>query len=116
MAVTVVISRDDNGAPMTREVYADANKYVIDQGNLDVVIQGQGGLASFPSGNWLSVYMDDTVEVITTKPEESSDDSSSDFDFGSSDDTDLSFDSDDSDTDSDDSDSEDSDTDSDEES
>ena len=103
MTVTVVIARDEHGAPMTREVFAQADRYVIKEGNLDVMIQGSGGLATYPSGNWLGVFMDEYVEVITTAPPED-DSGSSGFDFGG-DDSDSSDDTDSSDDSSDDSDS-----------
>jgi hypothetical protein len=79
MSVTVIIARDEHGAPSTREVYATADRYVINDGNLDVAVQGVGTLGTYGSGNWLSVYTDDVVEVITVKPEEDSSDFGSDF-------------------------------------
>jgi hypothetical protein len=95
MAVTVIVARDEHGGPTTREVFATANKYVISDGNLDVIMQGAGALGTYGSGNWLSVYMDDSVEVTTIKPPEE-DSSFGDFSFDSDSDSDS-----DSDTDSD---------------
>ena len=46
MSVTVIIARDEHGAPSTREVYASADRYVINDGNLDVAVQGVGTLQS----------------------------------------------------------------------
>jgi hypothetical protein len=94
MSITVIIARDDAGAPTTREIYATGAKFINDDGNLNIVSANQV-LATYGSGNWLSVHMDDSVEVITTKSEEDSDDSDdTDFSFGDdsdSDDTDFSF-------------------------
>jgi hypothetical protein len=104
MAVTVITARDEHGGPTTRELYAAATKYVISDGNLDVIVQGAGPLGTYASGNWLSVYMDDSVEITTIKSEDSGsgdfgdfgfdddsgdsgDESTSDFDTDSSDDT-----------------------------
>jgi hypothetical protein len=104
MSITVVTARDDNGAPSTREVYEAGVKYVNDNGNLDIISAKPQLLATYGSGNWLSVHVDDSVTVITKAPDESSDDD--DFGgFGDDSDSDSSdpFGSDDS-TDSDDSD------------
>jgi hypothetical protein len=85
MSVSVIIARDEHGAPSTREFYPTADRYVISDGNLDVAVQGVGTLGTYGSGNWLSVYTDDVVEVITVKPEEDSSDFGSDFGDDSSD-------------------------------
>jgi hypothetical protein len=98
MAVTVIVARDEHGGPTTREVFATATKYVISDGNLDVIMQGAGALGTYGSGNWLSVYMDDSVEVTTIKPAEE-ESSFGDFSFDS--DSDSSSEDSDSDTDSD---------------
>jgi hypothetical protein len=101
MAVTVIVARDEHGGPTTREVFATATKYVISDGNLDVIMQGAGALGTYGSGNWLSVYMDDSVEVTTIKPAEE-ESSFGDFSFDSDDsDSDSSSEDSDSDTDSD---------------
>jgi hypothetical protein len=97
MAVTVIIARDDTGAPTTQEVYADANKYAVQDGNLDVILHGTGVLGTYPSGNWQSVFMDSSVERIVTKSEDSDSDSGfGDFDFGGDDSSDSGDDSSDS--------------------
>jgi hypothetical protein len=90
MAVTVIITRDDTGAPTTQEVYAEANKYAVSEGNLEVILHGTGILGTYPSGNWQSVFMDSSVERIVTKADDSGDSGDSgfgDFDFGSGDDS-----------------------------
>jgi hypothetical protein len=102
MAVTVIVARDEHGG---------ATKYVISDGNLDVIMQGAGALGTYGSGNWLSVYMDDSVEVTTIKPAEE-ESSFGDFSFDSDSDSDSDSSSEDSDSDTD-SDSADSDSDSD---
>jgi hypothetical protein len=95
MSITVVIARDDVGAPSTREVYETGVKYSAEGGDLSIFSAKPQLLATYGSGNWLSVYVDDNVEVISTKPEES-DSGFDDFSFGdddsSSDDTDGSSD------------------------
>jgi hypothetical protein len=104
MSITVVIARDDVGAPSTREVYETGVKYSAEGGDLSIFSGKPQLLATYGSGNWLSVYVDDNVEVISTKPEES-DSGFDDFSFGdddSSSDSDSDTDTDgDSDTDSD---------------
>ena len=107
MSITVVIARDDVGAPTTREVYETGVKFSADGGDLSIISAKPALIATYGSGNWLSVYVDDNVEVITTKPE-SDDSDSSDFSFGDDSDS-FSFD----DTSSDDSSSTDTDTDTD---
>jgi hypothetical protein len=91
MAVTVITARDEHGGPTTREVFAAANKYVINDGNLDIIVQGAGPLGTYASGNWMSVYMDDSVEITTTKTEED-DGGFGDFSFDSDDSSDASSD------------------------
>jgi hypothetical protein len=113
MSITVVIARDDVGSPTTREVYADGVKFTTEGGDLSILSSKPSLLATYGSGNWLSVHVDDYVQVIVDRPEESSDDSFSfgdddDDPFASSDstdadaassDTDFSFDTDDEDED-----------------
>ncbi|HEY2167047.1 MAG TPA: hypothetical protein VGH01_07765 [Jatrophihabitantaceae bacterium] len=126
MSITVVTARDENGAPSTQEVYAAANRYKITDSNLEILTPDPKLIATYGSGNWMSVHVDNEVEVITKKPDEDEDSSGDDdFSFGGDDDDssddssdssdDFSFDSDDSDTDSDSdsTDSDDTDTDSD---
>lgn len=80
MSITVVIARDDVGAPSTREVYETGVKFTTEGGDLSILSDRPQLLARYGSGNWLSVYIDDNVTVISEKPAESSDD----FDFGDS--------------------------------
>jgi hypothetical protein len=84
MSITVVIARDDAGAPSTREVFETGVKFMTEGGDLSILSGRPQLLATYGSGNWLSVYVDDNVTVLTEKPaDESSDDSSFDFDsFG----------------------------------
>jgi hypothetical protein len=104
MSITVVIARDDVGAPSTREVFESGVKFTTEGGDLSILSDRPQLLAKYGSGNWLSVYIDDNVTVISEKPAESSDDSF-DFDsFGddsSSDDTSDATDTDGADADSD---------------
>jgi hypothetical protein len=113
MSITVVTARDEYGAPSTREVYEDGTKFVNDNGNLDILTAKPQLIATYGSGNWLSVHLGDSVTVITKTPDETSDDSSDlDFSFDtdtSDDDTDTSDE--DTDTSDDDTDTSDDDTD-----
>jgi hypothetical protein len=102
MSITVVTARDEYGAPSTREVYEDGAKFVNDNGNLDILTAKPQLIATYGSGNWMSVHLGDSVTVITKTPDETSDDSS---------DLDFSFDTDTSDSDSDTTESDDSDSD-----
>lgn len=115
MSITVVIQRDDVGKPCTREVYETAAKFVIENSELTIVGSDNGRpqmLAMYGSGNWLSVYFDDSVTVISEKPAEddtddfSFGDDSSDTSFGDDDSSDSTFDADDSDVSDDESESE----------
>jgi hypothetical protein len=92
MPITVVISRDDVGAPSTREVYETGVKYQVEGGDLMIYSDKPQLLGTYGSGNWMSVYLGDNVTVISTRPDESDsgfgDDSFSfDSDDTSSDDT-----------------------------
>ncbi|MDT4892530.1 MAG: hypothetical protein QOE97_1565 [Pseudonocardiales bacterium] len=69
MSVTVVTVRDDNGAPSAREMYADGARYTIGGGDLEIISATSHLLGLYPSGNWLSVYMDDSVIVASGPPE-----------------------------------------------
>lgn len=73
MPICVVITRDEVGAPSTREVYETGVKYTVEGGDLMIYSGKPQLLGTYGSGNWLSVYVDDNVEVISIKPEESSD-------------------------------------------
>jgi hypothetical protein len=94
MSITVVTARDEFGSPTTREVYEDGVKYTQDNGNLDILSAKPSLLATYGSGNWLSVHVGDSVNVVVTKPEEGDSDSDSDFsfDFGGDDSSDDSSD------------------------
>lgn len=83
MSITVVIARDDVGAPTTREVYESGAKFTTENGDLSIVSGKPQLLATYGSGNWLSVHVDDFVDVRVTRSEE--DDDSSDFDDPSAD-------------------------------
>lgn len=77
MSITVVIARDDVGAPTTREVYEDGAKFTTENGDLSIVSGKPQLLATYGSGNWLSVHVDDFVDVRVTRSEDDSE--SSDF-------------------------------------
>ena len=68
MPITVVTVRDDNGAPSTRESYASGDSYVIVDGSLQVVSAHRQLLALYPSGNWLSAYVDTSIAALPTRP------------------------------------------------
>jgi hypothetical protein len=90
MSITVIIARDDAGAPTTREVYESGVKFSTEGGDLSIVSAKPQLIATYGSGNWLSVHVDDNVEVITTKSDDDDDDSMSfgdDDPFGSDDDS-----------------------------
>jgi hypothetical protein len=87
MSITVVIARDDVGAPSTREVYETGVKFTTESGDLSILSDRPQILARYGSGNWLSVHVDDNVTVISEKPADSGGD---DFDFGGFDDDDAS--------------------------
>jgi hypothetical protein len=66
MAITVVTQRDNDGAPWTRETFAEANFiYVNTAGLLEVQIQNKQTLGTYAPGNWISVHRDEVVEVRT---------------------------------------------------
>jgi hypothetical protein len=100
MSITVIIARDDAGAPTTREVYESGVKFSTEGGDLSIVSAKPQLIATYGSGNWLSVHVDDNVEVITTKSDDDDDDMSfgDDDPFGSSDDDSSSDDSSDDDS------------------
>jgi hypothetical protein len=97
MSITVIIARDDVGAPTTREIYEAGAKFTTEGGDLSIISARPQLLATYGSGNWLSVHVDDNVEVITTKSESGDDDDA----FGFGDDSDSAFGDDDSSTDDD---------------
>lgn len=68
MSITVVTVRDDDGAPLTREVYASGDRYTTSGGILEILSAEPKALALYPSGNWLSAYIDDAVTVIAGVP------------------------------------------------
>ena len=70
MSITVVIARDDIGAPTTREVYEQGAKFTVDSGDLSIISAKPQLIALYGSGNWLSVHVDDHVEVISERPAE----------------------------------------------
>ncbi|GAB2482092.1 hypothetical protein [Jatrophihabitans fulvus] len=67
MPITVVTHRDDVGAPTSRDVLAAADRYVIKNSALEVLAEGRI-VAHYPSGNWLSVFVDEPVRVLSTSP------------------------------------------------
>lgn len=79
MSITVVITRDDSGAPMTKEHYETGVKFSVEGGDLSIISGKPQLIAYYGSGNWLSAHVDDNVIVITEKPVET-EDSSGGFD------------------------------------
>lgn len=65
MPIAVVVTRDDVGAPTTREIYAHGDRYRIGDGNLQVLSADSRVLALYGSGNWLSAYVAGTVTVTS---------------------------------------------------
>ena len=65
MPIAVVVTRDDVGAPTTREIYARGERYRLGDGNLQVLSAESRVLALYGSGNWLSVYVTGTVAVTS---------------------------------------------------
>jgi hypothetical protein len=65
MPIAVVVTRDDVGAPTTREIYARGDRYRIGDGNLQVLSADSRVLALYGSGNWLSAYVAGTVTVTS---------------------------------------------------
>jgi hypothetical protein len=63
MSITVVTVRGDTGAPTTWEVYAEGARYNCGNGDLDILSAEMRVLGFYPSGNWMSVYVDDCVQV-----------------------------------------------------
>jgi hypothetical protein len=69
VSITVVATRDDTGAPTTREVYAAGTRYTIDNSNLQVFSGQSRLLALYGSGNWTSVYVGESMRVVRGMPE-----------------------------------------------
>lgn len=67
MPITVVTHRDDVGAPTSRDVLAAGDRFQVKDSNLEV-FAGRDMIALYPSGNWLSVVVDETVRVLSTSP------------------------------------------------
>ena len=65
MPIAVVVTRDDVGAPTTREIYARGERYRIGDGNLQILSADSRVLALYGSGNWLSAYVAGTVAVTS---------------------------------------------------
>lgn len=73
MSITVVTTRDDAGAPSSREVYAVGARYAIGNSNLEIFSAESRLLALYPSGSWTSVHVDDNVRVVPAGSEDASD-------------------------------------------
>jgi hypothetical protein len=80
MSITVIIARDEVGAPTTREVYENGVKFSTENGDLSIVSAKPQLLATYGSGNWLSVHVDDAVQVLVDRPDDGGDSG----DFGDS--------------------------------
>ena len=75
MSISVVTVRDYEGVPSTRELYARGVRYVINSGgDLEVLGDGRPGgpLGYYPSGNWMSVFVDDPVRVLVKGEQDTS--------------------------------------------
>jgi hypothetical protein len=99
MSITVIIARDDIGAPSTSEIYALGAKFNVDGGDLSIFSAKPQLVALYPSGNWQSVHVDNFVEIVSVKPAE--DEDGGDFAFGDDDSSDSSDSSDTASTDDD---------------
>lgn len=63
MPITVVVVRDEHGAPATREVYAEGARFRRGSSGLEIMSVEARLLSLYPDGNWLSVYAGDVVAV-----------------------------------------------------
>jgi hypothetical protein len=73
VSISVVTVRDDEGVPSTREVYARGGRYVINSsGDLEIVSTQRTMIALYPSGNWMSVFVDDVVRIMVKGEENTS--------------------------------------------
>ena len=75
MSISVVTVRDYEGVPSTRELYARGVRYVINSGgDLEILGEGRPGgpLGYYPSGNWMSVFVDDVVRILVNGEENTS--------------------------------------------
>lgn len=71
MPITVVTHRDDVGAPTNREVYAAGGSWRRGPSGLEIYSADRRLVATYPDGNWLSIYVDNSVRVHTEgRPEE----------------------------------------------
>jgi hypothetical protein len=64
MSITVVVVRDSEGAPTARETFAAGTRYANRSGELQVFSAAPELIGLYPSGNWLSVYYDEHMQVI----------------------------------------------------
>ncbi len=65
MSISVVTVRDYEGVPSTRELYVRGARYVINSsGDLEIISEQRAVIALYPSGNWMSVFVDDVVRIL----------------------------------------------------
>jgi len=69
MAVTVITARDPSGKHLAKETYAEATSYTITQWGLDVAdVANNRTVGSYAPGSWVSVYLDDAVQLTVETP------------------------------------------------
>jgi hypothetical protein len=73
VSISVVTVRDYEGVPSTRELYVRGVRFVINSsGDLEIRSAEQQPLGYYPSGNWLSVFVDDVVRIMVKGVEDTS--------------------------------------------
>ncbi len=66
--ITVVTTRDDEGVRTAREVYAEADTFTVTEDGLRLLAANDDLLALYPSGSWLSVFVDDPTPAVGAPP------------------------------------------------
>jgi hypothetical protein len=73
VSISVVTVRDYEGVPSTRELYVRGARYVINSsGDLEIISEQRAVIALYPSGNWMSVFVDDVVRILVKGVEDTS--------------------------------------------
>lgn len=62
MSITVVVTRDYDNVPTCFEKYEGGTRWRVNSGNLEIFV-GTTLAALYPSGNWISVYLDDAMQL-----------------------------------------------------
>ena len=68
MPITVVTARDYEGVRTAREVYAEADTFTVTEDGLRLLAANDDLLALYPSGSWLSVFVDDPMPAVGAPP------------------------------------------------